>query len=356
VSEHAPDEAQANEATGTFWLEGGAPVSGVMSRDPMGCRITTLGIAREPKSVHFEEGVGFRTMSGSGDPKDDVADNDPVPLLGTLEDGRQVTVLDARLAHTGPDRGQIFFGLRVLVGEHAPTRQTNFQAARVALPQARQWQGLLAGPAAVDVSLGDAAAGLRAYEDGGSLWIELTLHDGMVEREWERRFWNRCLTLLRLWTNLVLREERVQLSLTGEGSWAELVIFVDRESTSFTSHDSLLPPISVTLSKVAEALVLFDELAPVPDIASTRLGSGGTLEQSVLANAASLEGLHRACYEGSKPFPGIAKRGPIADAAAAAAAAAAVEAGGRSRKTRRRRRLASGRGFCTSTNLRLLID
>ena len=159
-----------------------------------------------------------------------------------------------------------------------------FPAARVALPQTGSWRGLLDGVNAATVDLPDVSGSLCAFAGDGRLWVELTLSSGLTIFEWERRFWSRCLTLLRLWTDHNLRETQAQL-MTSAGDWAEFVALRSKHSESFTDHDKLLPPGSLDLGTLAKALVLFDKLAPVPEIAAQNLVGQVTLELAVLANA-----------------------------------------------------------------------
>jgi hypothetical protein len=323
-----PGSLSLNGAKGAFWLEGGPQKRGTLHFTTNDLKIITEGIARQPQSYRFHTGDGSSwSMDFTGTPEDAVADHAPVPLLAMLDDGRKITILDGRLAAEPPLGTQTFQGTKILVGTHAPTWETTFATARVALPKAALWRGIYSGSAAVEVALGDVTGELRATADDDNGWLELTLDQGFTETEWERRFWNRCLTLLRLWTNVTLREERVQLKLDADGAWADLIRVGGKEPESFNHWESLLPPQQLTLDTMAKALVLFDELAPIPDVASKHMVYAVTLELAVLANASCLEGLHRGTPGGFRPFPAITKPRSIAKAAAEAAAAAAVEQG-----------------------------
>lgn len=312
---------------GVFWIDGGPRVPGTLHYRNGELRIVTQGIARTPRSLEFGEDPGSRWMSMSLDPADAVADFAPIPLLGTLGDGRLITVIDGRLITEPQFDVQSLSGTRVLLGAHAPTVATTFIAARVALPQADLWRGVFASPSAYEFRLGERAGRLRAVVDGDLGWLELTLDSGLVQREWERRFWGRCLTLLRLWSHAELREDRVQLSPAGDGSWVDLLHAGIKRSERITARESLLAPGSLSLDMVAAALALFDELAPVPDVASKDMAHRVTLELAVLANAAAIEGLHRGTPGGVVPFPAMKKSRPIGKAAAKAAAALAAEQG-----------------------------
>jgi hypothetical protein len=318
----------AVESPGVFWLDGGPRVRGMLVREGADGHVLTEGVVREPRSVRFRSGPGWIGMDDLGDPKEIVADTVPIPLLGTLDDGRAITLIDAQLRQTEVTRRQTFHGIRLLDGAHAPDPEATFPAARLALPQPGFWRGLLDGPGTATVDLPDVSGSLRAFADDGRLWVELTLRSGLTIFEWERRFWSRCLTLLRLWTDRDLREDHAQI-MTSAGDWSEFVALRSKHSESFTVHDSLLPPGSLALGTLAKALVLFDKLAPVPDIAARNLVGHVTLELAVLANASCLEGLHRRCHENSRPFPSMRgkKVGKVSRAAAEAAVAKAIELG-----------------------------
>ena len=320
------DDLQAaalDGARGEFWIDGGPHRAGTVHYRDGELRVVTEGIARPPRYYRFGDGW----MDITGDPPDAVADFAPVPLLGTLADGRQVTVVDGRLTPELPSESQAFSGKRVLLGVHAPTVATTFTAARIALPQPGLWRGVLSGAGAREVRLGERVGSLRAVVDGQVGWLELSFDDGLVEREWERRFWGRVVTLLRLWTHAALREERVQLSPGADGGWVDLLYAGVKRSETTHAWGSLLPPAALSLDAVADALTVFDELAPVPDVAVKQMSHEVTLELAVLANAAALEGLHRGTPGGRLPFPGLKSARPIAQAAAEAAAASLAEQG-----------------------------
>lgn len=332
-----PDEPEASSgsgtdsldgATGVFWFDGGPQKRGTLHLAKNGLKVITEGIARQPQSYSFSIGDGAASwaLTHSGRPEDAVADNTAVPLLATLDDGRKITVRDARLAAEPPIGTQDILGTKILLGAHAPTRATTFAAARVALPKAVVGRGIFRGSAPLEVALGDVTGELRAGVDDSG-WLQLTLDGGFTEMEWERRFWNRCLTLLRLWTNAALREDRIQLALSADGTWADLIRIGSNEPEPFNHRESLLPPHTLTIDTMATALALFDELAPVPDVASRHMVYTVTLELAVLANASCLEGLHRGTPSGRRPFPAIKKPRPIAKAAALAAADVAVQLG-----------------------------
>ena len=106
------DTALPGEVEGVFWIEGGPQVRGTLSPGKVDGAVVTRGIARRPESVRIEQGPGYIEMRRSGDPKDAVLDSRPIPLLGTLDDGRNVTILDASLADTAVTGAQTFNGPR----------------------------------------------------------------------------------------------------------------------------------------------------------------------------------------------------------------------------------------------------
>ena len=158
--------------------------------------------------------------------------------------------------------------------------------------------------------------------------MQLELDSNWTEREWRRRFCDRSLTLLRLWTNVEVRAERIELSPSA-GTWAAVVRLGATEPSSFSAIDALLPPDHVTCRTIADALEVFERIAPVPDIAIRHLLYEVNVEQAVLVISSGLEGLHRACHEASKPFPRISNKnaGVVAAAAANAALNKAVDEG-----------------------------
>ncbi|WP_328295792.1 hypothetical protein OG218_24365 [Kineococcus sp. NBC_00420] len=317
-------------AEGRFWSEGGSQVPGKLTRGSGGVQVVTQGAARTSHGLHRKQGDGFIEITSSGDPKDLVADNDPIPLLGVLDDGRKVTISDARLASVPwPPPGQTLYGKVLLVGAHAPTSATTFVGARFSLPEARIWRGIFPDSPEVDVTLTEGIGKLRAFTDGADSWLELTMDVGFTDFEWQRQFVGRCVTLLRLWTNIAWREQRVQLLPSTGEPWVDRVFVGERKSETSISQDCLLAPARLKLSVVADALGLFQRLAPIPDMASKHLMYEVTLELAVLANASSLEGLHRRCRGDVKPYATLndKRTRKVALAAAEAAADKMVELG-----------------------------
>ncbi|MEV7098497.1 HEPN domain-containing protein [Amycolatopsis sp. NPDC051045] len=316
---------------GTFWLDEESPIAGTISSADGVFRVTLAGIARQPQSFPTRMGADWIAIDISGNPRDIVADYNPVPLLGTLSDGRIITLLDARLADVfpEPDR-QTLEATRALVGARVPTAETKFRSARVTVPMPHQWGGIFAYTEPIEVDLHELKGELTSKLDGNFGWVKLSTidHPGLVTEDWDRRFWNRILTLLRLWTDQNVSDgRRIQLSLEPGGPWAELIN--SRSSRShFAPHQTLLKPHRLTLPLAAEALVAFESLAPVSDIASKHKLDKMTLESALLANASSLEGLHRRRGK-TKPFPTLSngQTEKIAKHAAVAAASKAIKLG-----------------------------
>jgi len=124
-----PDEPEASSgsgtdsldgATGVFWFDGGPQKRGTLHLAKNGLKVITEGIARQPQSYSFSIGDGAASwaLTHSGRPEDAVADNTAVPLLATLDDGRKITVRDARLAAEPPIGTQDILGTKILLGAH----------------------------------------------------------------------------------------------------------------------------------------------------------------------------------------------------------------------------------------------
>lgn len=266
-----------------------------------------------------------------GNPKDIVSDYSANLIFGHLVDGTAITLLDARVDDDfNTFHKQSFKATEALVGAHAFPYDTSFQVARVSVPDARYWPSLFSADG-VELSMGEFIGHLKATFDEGVGWLELSTAggNGLSIRELDRRFWNRFLTLLKLWTDTSIKDEkRVQLQATPGDTWAELIRFsTETQGAHFHPHKSLLSSESLHLGRTAEALSMFDKLAPIPDIAVKNTVYSMSIESALLVNASSLEGLHHRRYEKSKPFPAISnsKTEKIALKAARAAAIEALE-------------------------------
>jgi hypothetical protein len=318
----APLEARAN---GRFWIENrSGQVGYLVTNDENSALILTEAELRPSQSVTMSQTANSWSYEISVAPEDAVADSVPVCVMGTLDDGTPVTLLDAGIELRDIGRSQTHTGARLLVGAHVPSSETLLPCARIALPNGRAWRGLHHSQGELPLQLSDTQGELAAYVEDDEVWVELTLAPGLTEREWERRFWYPCVTLLNLWTVQRLRPDQVQFRLSREDPWASLLTWRGSKASPMTSHDSLLNPALLGLADIAKALPLFEKWAPIPEVASRHLAHEVTLELAVLSYAASLEGLHRRCFDRSKPFPELSRS--LSRTVAKAAAAAAVEA------------------------------
>jgi hypothetical protein len=324
-----PEEPLEARASGQFWIEGQAEQPGyLVLNDEYGARIVTERALRPPRSVAMTQAPHMVTWELSADPADTVAESVPVCIMGRLNDGNRVTLLDAAIEQREVGLSQTHVGYRLLVGAHITSSDVVLSGARVALPRPGVWRGLQKAVESVPLALSDNHGDLRSYVEDDEVWIELSLATGLTEREWERRFWYPCITLLSLWAVQALRPEHVHLRVAESDSWASLMTWRGQPTKALDVHASLLNPQDLTLVGVAKALPLFEAWAPIAEIASKHLVYQVTQELAVLSYAASLEGLHRRCYPESKPFPeltkSVAKR--VLKAAVRAAVAATKEA------------------------------
>jgi hypothetical protein len=318
--------------SGAFWIDGKPSIEGTISSADGLFRVSLAGIARKSQAFPTRTGKDWIAIDISGNADDIVEDYNPVPLLGELSDGRLITLLDARIADVFPGAdSQTLEATRALVGAHAPTADTTYQAARVTIPIPHLWPGLFARNGPIEVNLYELKAELTSQIEDNVGWVQLSTieHPGLITQEWDRRFWNRVLTLLRLWTDQNVSDgKRVQLSQALGGPWAELVNSTSNRS-SFAPHLALLAPHRLTLQLTAEALVTFESLAPIADIASKHKLGAMTLESALLANASSLEGLHRRRDAKAKLLSTLSNRQAkqVAENAANAATEKAIELG-----------------------------
>lgn len=316
-------------AAGHFWIEGGTQVPGRLVLGDRDVRVVTEAPIRASQSIRTEHGETTRSIELSLDPQEVVADSVPVNVLGTLVDGRSITLLSAAI-----DTGQVGFhqvhsGIRLVVGALISAPDALLPAARLAIPSPSSWHALHEGSAPLNVDFGDVRGGLRSYVESEELWVELSLTSGLAEREWERRFWWRCMTLLNMWTEQKLQPARVQLRTAEAEAWVEVILRRAPVGEHMSVSKSLLDPQRLTAQDVAHALACFDEWAPIQDVASRHLQYEVTLELAVLSYASALEGIHRRCHDKSKVFPELsnAVARKVAKEAAAAAVAAAAAAG-----------------------------
>jgi hypothetical protein len=329
-----PFRVDLDGTRGQFWIPGSLSTTGSIFIAENYLQVKLDGILQPSRSLRRKITKHFISTEFGGNPKDLVSDYNPISIYCNLDDGRLITLLDARAEDNFQtfDK-QSFKATRVLVGTHASANDTMFQAVRVSVPGAQYWPGLFAGNDDVEISMEGLRGKLKAAFDDGVGWLEMSMIDGcgLDLQELDRRYWNRFFTLLKLWTNVeISQDKRIQLRVEPSDNWAELVSFcIASQVTQFYPHKSLLQTQNLTLQVVTKALSMFDKLAPIPDIASRDTEYSMTIESAVLVNASSLEGLHRRCYEKSKPFPTVSNRQAekIASKAAHAAALEAIELG-----------------------------
>lgn len=316
---------------GEFWIPGSMSAVGCIVITGDYLQIDLDGVIQAPRTFRRKLLNGWTSTEISGNPKDVVSDYSPISIFGKLTDGTLITLLDARVDDdfNTLDR-QSFKATQVLVGVHAFPDDTPFRVVRVSIPAARYWSGLGSVDDA-ELSMQGLRGKLTATFDERVGWLEFAAEDGdgLSIRELDRRFWNRFLTLLRLWADCDIEDKnRVQLRTAPDDVWVELFRLSPQiRDADFQPHKSLLDPKSLSLSLAAKALSMFDNLAPIPDIAVKNTVYSMTIESALLMNASSLEGLHHRRYEKSKPFPTVSnsKAEKIALRAAQTAAVEALE-------------------------------
>src|SRR3954449_3410993 len=115
---------------GEFWLDGGEQSPGRLFSDEAGrpC-VTTKNVIREWHSLRITVGQGWSAIDSIGSPEAIIADSIPMSVLGTLDDGRNITLRDSMLAGSMSLVPQTHVGLGLLVGAHAPSKQSLFTSA-----------------------------------------------------------------------------------------------------------------------------------------------------------------------------------------------------------------------------------
>ncbi|WP_290049745.1 HEPN domain-containing protein [Amycolatopsis solani] len=294
---------------GEFWIPGSLSTTGRATITSPGLQLDLDGVLQPPRSVRRIV-TGQFMATEFGNPKDIVVDYNPTPIHGQLDDGRIVTLIDAR-ADDNPHEfnTQSFTATQAIIGAHILPDNTVFRRVRVSIPITRHCPRLFSNPNNVEISMHKFQGRMKGALEGGIGWLEMTPSEenGLILKDLDRRYWNRIITLLRLWTDVEIGvDKRVQLQTNDHEDWAELVRFRGVSPASeFHLSQCLLPLSALSLEIMADALSLFDKLAPIPDIASRDKFETMTIEAALLASASCLEGIHYRCHEESKPFPAI---------------------------------------------------
>lgn len=222
-----------------------------------------------------------------GDPAVVVSDFKPRIILGRLDNGSAVTLLDAHM-HTdwlGWEPGaQRFTGYRLVVGAHLKDVHAPTAAVRWTFPISASAAGWLTSEEIIS-----EAGLLRGWTNAGNAGLEFRPADPWPLRRMAELLPNAVTAFVQLWTGETLKPRRIEIQSPADGVWCAYGL-EHHEADEMVGHSDLLPTWRLTLEHLANWLDLTSKLGPLPFVA---LAESSRLQLDAQRAAAALEGLHR---------------------------------------------------------------
>jgi hypothetical protein len=248
----------------------------------------------EPRAVSVRESEGV-TIIVPPDPDDVVHDFQPITILGSTADGREITLFGAQ-AH-GP---QMYRAKHVLVGRHLTNEDTQFTAVRYQLDNDLLWSNIET-PSSASSELGI----LSRVNDAGQPWFVFRPQTPMTLGDLGRRalISSRSLARLALQPELTLGQAQVRLQDSSE--W--LAWHMPATSTGRITRyvgDWLIHPRAISLQHLSDWLATSATLDGL-DAAAADAQLQDSLALQALVFGTIAEGLHRRLYDKEVRFVGL---------------------------------------------------
>jgi hypothetical protein len=235
-----------------------------------------------------------------GTPDEVVAALQPVTLHGELEEGVQVSLLEAR-GRTHPDKGaprQRYEAQYMVEGAHV-TREQTYRNVRLRLSLPASWRHVAAGQS---VRLADGSV-LSVVEDESQRWLDYRSAEPLRLRSMASKIVAGCQVL----ASLAFKEHdeddvtvlATQLQIDDGDPWLR-VVSRNLYANIPDEFSPLLTTDELTLDRVAKWLPLHETLDDL-DWAVAEPPTG-PIQTSLLARASVAEGVHRRLFPESRRF------------------------------------------------------
>jgi hypothetical protein len=289
-----------NNVVGTFWVDGGPHIPGAVELASPSFQLDLEGICVPQEHLDFAPG----RVSISSDPAALAADYAPRTLLGDLDGGIQVSLLDAHMdleSNWLSPSTQRFSGSHYVLGARITGDDQMLRGIRwtwdISNPQAgwlsaateRIEEGILRGSLSPWSYQGQP--GLQ-FEPSGPLELRV-LRQGILSA---------LSQLLILWTGRQVDAGYIEIQLE-DNTWCEYGALAAEAGR--LSRSRLLPLNQLTLQTFAHWLPKASVLEPLPYMASTRVD---VLQVDAQAVTTALEGLHRRLHGNPRPFADLSVR------------------------------------------------
>ncbi|WP_301851070.1 HEPN domain-containing protein [Rhodococcus pyridinivorans] len=248
---------------------------------------------------------GMYAVTTSGDPDDVVADFQPVTVHGVLDDGTEVTVVDAQADHDVLLR-QWFRAPVVVMGAHLGGQEQCYAAVRFCLDDPRWWTHLI--EPARGSGCGEVGS-LRVYaDDDGQVWFEHRAHGPLTRREYARLVVDPVLTLAKLATQSRLQVTALEFRVADERNvedtrWLPVIGRIIDSGTAGSYPDAVVPTRELTLEVFSTWIDVSRGLDGLASAVADPID--GAIQAQALTMCAIAEGLHRRLYPVTSRFPGL---------------------------------------------------
>ncbi|MDV6280173.1 HEPN domain-containing protein [Rhodococcus jostii] len=262
--------------------------------------LVDMRVISEPKI--FPNGETHWTQSGR--PEDVVADFAPITVHGTLDSGRDVTLVDAM--GTAILFDQTFRVGYVLDGAHVDGHDQRFSAVRFQLDDPGWWTNLEDGMTAEAGTVGS----LSVLREGGLVWFVFEFTEPVTLRECDSSVVLPARTLANLATMLDFQIGPTQLRVDADGSSWITVLSKNRTPRPVKYGGSrppefLLRPAAVlTVERFAQWINVSAGMDGLPVVVANP-PTNAAIETKALTMASVAEGLHRRLFDESKRFQTI---------------------------------------------------
>ncbi|MEU5844508.1 HEPN domain-containing protein [Rhodococcus sp. NPDC047139] len=244
-------------------------------------------------------------MTTSGDPDDVVADFQPVTVQGVLDDGTEVTVMDAQADHDVLLR-QWFRAPVVVMGAHLGGREQGYASVRFCLDDPRWWTHLIdpaRGPGCGEVG------SVRVYaDDDAQVWFEHRARSPLTRREYDRLVIDPVLTLAKLATQSRLHVTALEFRVADERNvedtrWLPAIGRIIDSGTAGSYPDAVIPTQELTLEVFSDWIGVSRDLDGLASAVADPVR--GAIQAQALTMCAVAEGLHRRLCPVTSRFPGL---------------------------------------------------
>jgi hypothetical protein len=230
------------------------------------------------------------------------ADYTPRTLLGVLDSGELITLIDAHMQANLPflQPVQTFTGYKYLLGAHIPAadhRITGIRWTWDIKPDAAQWlQGTRA-----HVTGGSLQGHIVPWRNNDRAGLQFRPDVAIPLNDARQNVVAAATQLLVLWSGRLFDVVDLEVQLDN-ASWHPFA--TDTPENGPFKRSDLLPLDELALETLAQWLPLAKKLDPLPYIAGA---SAGVLQIDAHAVASGVEGLHRRMYAARRPLETLSK-------------------------------------------------